>query len=67
MSWRHCALNIEDLKNITLWYERLFANEIRKFPHPRSPENMKYVAGRWGSVSGFKAAEAFELIRRIDK
>ena len=30
MSWRHRALNIEDLKNITLWYERLFANEIRE-------------------------------------
>ena len=45
----------------------LFVNEIRKFPHPRSSKNIKYVAGRWGSVSGFKAAEAFELIRQIAK
>ena len=46
---------------------KLFVNEIRKFPHPRSSENIKSVARRWGSVSGFKAAEAFELIRRINK
>jgi len=46
---------------------KLFVNEIRKFPHPRSSKNIKYVAKRWGSVSGFKAAEAFELIRLIDE
>ena len=45
----------------------LFVNEIRKFPHPRSSENIKHVARRWGSVSGFNAAEAFELIRCLDK
>ena len=60
----------EDITKEFSYKIRAFKNyksEIRKFPHPRSPENMKYVAGRWGSVSGFKAAEAFELIRRIDK
>ena len=45
----------------------LFVNEIRKFPHPRSSKNIKHVARRWGSISGFKAAEAFELIRLVDK
>jgi len=56
------------LKNIIkIKAMELFVNEIRKFPHPRSSKNIKYVAGRWGSVSGFKAAEAFELIRKIDK
>ena len=45
----------------------LFTSEIRKFPHPRSPENIEHTLRRWGSVSGFKAAEAFELIRRIDE
>ena len=60
-------INIEKHLEKKIEAMKLFANEIRKFPHPRSPENMKYVAGRWGSVSGFKAAEAFELIRRIDK
>lgn len=44
-----------------------FKGEIRDFPHPRSSENMNYVAGRWGSVSGFEAAEAFEIIRKIEE
>ena len=46
---------------------KMFKNEIRDFPHPRSPENIQFVAGRWGSVSGFEAAEAFEIIRKIEE
>lgn len=37
--------------------------EIRKPPHPRSKEMTEAVAMRWGSLSGFKAAEAFEIVR----
>ncbi len=36
--------------------------EIRKSPHPRSKEMTEAVAKRWGSLSGFKAAEVFEVI-----
>ena len=43
-----------------------YKNEIRDFPHPRSVENLKNVSERWGSVSGNKAAEAFEIIRKIE-
>ena len=43
-----------------------YKNEIRNFPHPRSVENIKNVSQRWGSVSGKKAAEAFEIIRKIE-
>lgn len=39
-----------------------YKNEIRKYPHPRSQETIEYVARRWGSLYGFKAAEAFEII-----
>ena len=60
-------INIEKYIEKKINAMELFVNEIRKFPHPRSSKNIKYVAGRWGSVSGFKAAEAFELIRHIDK
>ena len=60
-------INIEKHVEKKIKAMELFVNEIRKFPHPRSSKNIKYVAGRWGSVSGFKAAEAFELIRHIDK
>ncbi len=39
-----------------------YQNEIRKFPHPRSKEMIEITAKRWGSLYGFKAAEAFEVI-----
>jgi LmbE family N-acetylglucosaminyl deacetylase len=39
--------------------------EARKFPHPRSPEALRAIAARWGSVVGFRAAEAFELVRSL--
>jgi|SRR5882757_4918510 LmbE family N-acetylglucosaminyl deacetylase len=42
-----------------------YDTETRKFPHPRSPEAVRAIAMRWGSVAGFPAAEAFELIRLL--
>ncbi|MDE2589871.1 MAG: PIG-L family deacetylase [Patescibacteria group bacterium] len=39
-----------------------YKNEIRKYPHPRSKETIEAVAKRWGSLYGFKAGEAFEII-----
>jgi LmbE family N-acetylglucosaminyl deacetylase len=42
-----------------------YDTETRKFPHPRSPEALRAIAMRWGSVAGFQAAEAFELIRSL--
>jgi LmbE family N-acetylglucosaminyl deacetylase len=44
---------------------KLYDSENREFPHPRSSESLRAIAFRWGSVSGLKAAEAFELIRHI--
>jgi len=42
-----------------------YATELRPFPHPRSPEALRAIAMRWGSVAGFAAAEAFELVRSL--
>jgi LmbE family N-acetylglucosaminyl deacetylase len=42
-----------------------YDTETRKFPHPRSPDALRAIAARWGSVAGFQAAEAFELIRSL--
>jgi LmbE family N-acetylglucosaminyl deacetylase len=42
-----------------------YETESRKFPHPRSPQALRAIATRWGSVAGFEAAEAFELVRAI--
>ncbi|HVL68434.1 MAG TPA: PIG-L deacetylase family protein [Vicinamibacterales bacterium] len=43
-----------------------YESEARAFPHPRSPEALRAAARRWGSVAGLDAAEAFQIIRRID-
>lgn len=42
-----------------------YESEAREFPHPRSPEALRAIATRWGSVAGCAAAEAFELVRAI--
>jgi LmbE family N-acetylglucosaminyl deacetylase len=40
-----------------------YQTEARPFPHPRSSEALRAIATRWGSVAGYGAAEAFELVR----
>ena len=42
-----------------------YETEVRAFPHPRSPEALRAIARRWGSVAGCGAAEAFELVRSV--
>jgi LmbE family N-acetylglucosaminyl deacetylase len=42
-----------------------YETEVRPYPHPRSPEAIEAGAHRWGSVAGFQAAEAFELVRSL--
>ncbi len=42
-----------------------YQTESRPFPHPRSPEALRAIATRWGSVAGCRAAEAFELVRSV--
>ncbi len=42
-----------------------YETEARRFPHPRSPEALRALATRWGTVVGCAAAEAFELVRSI--
>ena len=42
-----------------------YESETRPFPHPRSPEALRAIALRWGSVAGLPAAEAFELVRSV--
>lgn len=41
---------------------KCYEGEVRKFPHPRSPEALRAAAQRWGTQVGFEAAEAFELV-----
>lgn len=44
----------------------LYKGEVRSFPHPRSTEALRAIAGKWGSVAGVQAAEAFELVRKVE-
>jgi LmbE family N-acetylglucosaminyl deacetylase len=44
-----------------------YKNELEDFPHPRSLEALEIIAKRWGTVSGFNAAEAFYLVRNLIK
>jgi len=44
-----------------------YKSEIRKFPHPRSLENIKLNAKMWGIKVGLEYVEAFQLIRSIRK
>lgn len=46
---------------------KMYKNEIKKFPHPRSTKYLKINAEKWGSVSGNIASEAFEIIRKFQK
>lgn len=41
--------------------------ERRLFPHPRSKEALKIRAQMWGVANGVEFAEAFQIIRIIDK
>jgi len=43
----------------------IYASEMGEFPFPRSHESIQALAILRGSNSGFKAAEAFELLREI--
>lgn len=41
--------------------------EKRAYPHPRSPEALKIQAQRWGIAVGVNYAEAFNIVRSIEK
>jgi len=58
-------VDIEDTLELKIKAMGLYESESTTFPHPRSPEALRAVAGRWGSAAGLKAAEAFVLIRKI--
>ena len=59
-------INIENELASKIKAMKIYKNEVRKFPHPRSIENIKISAKRWGAVCGFNAAEAFQVIRKFE-
>lgn len=55
-------VDIESTLHLKIEGMRQYESEVRKFPHPRSPEALTAIAQRWGSVVGCNAAEAFEAV-----
>ena len=58
-------VDITETIDIKVKAMQTYKSESRSFPHPRSPESLRTIASRWGSVVGVEYAEAFELIRSI--
>ena len=57
--------NIEKYLKYKINALKSYKSEMRKFPHPRSIENIKSIAKVRGSTVGYKYAEAFKVIREI--
>lgn len=56
-------VNIEEYLEDKLIAMEVYESEIGEYPFPRSREAIRALATLRGSASGFKAAEAFELLR----
>jgi len=46
---------------------KAYTTEYRSYPHPRSTKALEIIARRWGTVIGVEFAEAFKIIRLINK
>ena len=60
-------ISIEDCWKQKLKALKCYKQEIRKYPHPRSYESIENLAKYRGSTVGIKMAEAFSIVRKIEK
>ena len=58
-------VNIDNELKTKIQALKKYKTELNSFPHPRSTISLNVTAKKWGSVSGFKNAEAFYLIREL--
>lgn len=58
-------IDVTDFLQFKLKAMECYQSELKEFPYPRSIENLKASAKKWGSVIGSKYAEAFEVVRII--
>jgi LmbE family N-acetylglucosaminyl deacetylase len=56
-------VDIESFLDRKLQAMEVYKSEMGEFPFPRSREAIRALAAVRGAASGFKAAEAFELLR----
>ena len=62
----YCRTSLKS-KEYTEFYRRIDESEIKKYPFPRSLEGIKVLAMMRGMQAGFKYAEAFNIIRVLQK
>lgn len=60
-------VNIEKFIKYKLKASKCYHKELKKYPHPRSLKAIENLSKYRGSQSGFKFAEAFEIIRNLEK
>ena len=56
-------IDISNFLDLKIKAMKIYQSEVKSFPFPRSAEAIKALAKFRGSSSGFKAAEAFKLIK----
>ncbi|MFA6405689.1 MAG: PIG-L family deacetylase [Candidatus Paceibacterota bacterium] len=58
--------NISDFIDRKIEILRIYKDEMRSYPHPRSYEGVQILAKFRGMTVGYKYAEAFEVIRKLN-
>lgn len=58
-------VNIEDSIEEKIKLLKMYDDEMRTFPHPRSYEGVRLLAQKRGMEVGFRYAEAFEVLRNL--
>lgn len=56
-------INISDYIDKKIEILKIYKDELRKYPHPRSTQGVKILAQYRGMEAGYKYAEAFQVIR----
>ncbi|MCX5788597.1 MAG: PIG-L family deacetylase [Elusimicrobia bacterium] len=56
-------VDISKFLDLKLKALRIYSDELAPFPHPRSAEGLTALARLRGATAGFRAAEAFALVR----
>lgn len=62
-----CFVDVENSLQAKLEAMKCFKSQLKAFPNPRSLETIEALAKFRGATVGFKAAEAFMVIRQIIK
>lgn len=58
--------NIEKYIDKKLKALKIYTDELREYPHPRSEQGIKTLAQYRGMEVGYQSAEAFQLIRNLE-